>query len=482
MQDEAYAAIWADGNPFNDEVKAPAMGGVDDSISSVSASFVIDGGAGAGQNTAAGMSREQRIARVNAWYDSQPGGGGTPIDNTISEEDLRGLEAGLDGSYDPTAPTLATVEVHGVRPEPQSSFSWRNGYGAGPISGAFRMTGVSDMVRAPSNMPQWLFDKLRAEGKGLPPAYLRERPYVSPSSGIGVRVLGGLQMIGGGLEAAGGILTATTCETGIGCVAAGYLFVAGVDNANAGWQTLVNGQPTATWGGQVVQQFGVAPDTAELAYGLTQLAPAAGEAYLANRALSTEIAYNQLARASYEEFRPAGLAVTSEVMATSQAQTLAHEIQAANPNMSVEQVARITREYLESGTSLPSQGAALPGSIVVKAMPRGDLPSDWTGYWMSPQQARAIAAMTPGQTAELLGLPASQAARIQTAGMDFFAISPTSGAKPTIFVSRVARTSQGGVRMSGGAEQIIVPNRYLWTRPVKIDPFTLKPIDQSGHW
>ena len=45
MQDEAYAAIWADGNPFNDEVKAPAMGGVDDSISSVSASFVIDGGA-----------------------------------------------------------------------------------------------------------------------------------------------------------------------------------------------------------------------------------------------------------------------------------------------------------------------------------------------------------------------------------------------------------------------------------------------------
>jgi hypothetical protein len=188
--DPGYQPDWL----YGDEVGSPhATGGVDTSMSSVSASFTaITGNGDVHPSNAGGMSREQRIARVNEWYDSQPGGGGTPIDNTISDEGLKGLEAGLDGSYDPTATNLATVEVHGVRPESLSSFSWRNGYGAGPIfSGAFRMKGTSDMVRAPQVMPQWLFDKMSRENSPIPRAWIEPNSPSQESQGVGALDIAG---------------------------------------------------------------------------------------------------------------------------------------------------------------------------------------------------------------------------------------------------------------------------------------------------
>lgn len=115
----------------------------------------------------------------------------------------------------------------------------------------------------------------------------------------GTRTLGGLQMLGGSLEAAGGLLLVPTCETGIGCVAAGYLGFAGADNAQAGWQTMINGKPTSTLGGQALQGLGLSPGTAELVYGMTQLAPTAAAAFIANRAVNVESAANAWIRGTY---------------------------------------------------------------------------------------------------------------------------------------------------------------------------------------
>ncbi|RBJ36684.1 hemagglutinin repeat-containing protein, partial [Xanthomonas oryzae] len=59
---------------------------------------------------------------------------------------------------------------------------------------------------------------------------------------VGTRALGGLQMLGGAAESAGGLMLAPTCETGIGCVASVYLTGAGADNAAAGSITLFSGR------------------------------------------------------------------------------------------------------------------------------------------------------------------------------------------------------------------------------------------------
>lgn len=119
------------------------------------------------------------------------------------------------------------------------------------------------------------------------------------SNNVGTRALGGLQAIGGELEAAGGVLAATTCETGFGCALATYLTGAGLDNANAGANMALTGQSTATLGQQAGQAFGLSPRAASLLYGATQLAPAGIEAYSANTAINAQTAANTAARASY---------------------------------------------------------------------------------------------------------------------------------------------------------------------------------------
>lgn len=93
---------------------------------------------------------------------------------------------------------------------------------------------------------------------------------------VGTRTLGGLQAVGGSLQAAGGALLLPTCETVVGCIASGYLGASGYDNAVAGFNTLLSGKPSATWGGQLLQAAGLSPEVAEALYALTQLGAAAG--------------------------------------------------------------------------------------------------------------------------------------------------------------------------------------------------------------
>jgi filamentous hemagglutinin len=127
--------------------------------------------------------------------------------------------------------------------------------------------------------------------------------------------------------------------------------------------------------------------------------------------------------------------------------------------------------YIESGSSLPQIGTALPGSTLIKVVPTGEVPSDNTGYWMSIKQARAIATMSPEQAGQVLGLPADKSALIQSQGMSFYAITTKSGQTADVFVSNVASTSQGSFATSGGAQQVIVSNRSQWTDPTAINPF-----------
>ncbi|WP_236614431.1 RES family NAD+ phosphorylase, partial [Xanthomonas vasicola] len=174
----------------------------------------------------------------------------------------------------------AAIEVEGNKPERQEDRDWLKsqsqttyGYAAGSVWEENRHLFAYDGVDA---IGDW-----------------------ATKNQVGTRALGGLQMLGGVAESAGGIMLAPTCETGIGCMASVYLTGAGADNATAGSMTLFSGKATSTLGGQALQTLGLQPGTAELLYGFTQMAPSVGAAIAANRAINLEIAANAWGRSTY---------------------------------------------------------------------------------------------------------------------------------------------------------------------------------------
>jgi filamentous hemagglutinin len=88
---------------------------------------------------------------------------------------------------------------------------------------------------------------------------------------------------------------------------------------------------------------------------------------------------------------------------------------------------------------------------------------------MSPQQAKAVSGMAAEQAGQVLGLPAPQAAKMLADGLDYYAIRAKPGGMPKVFVSEIAPTRQGATATPGGGQQVIVPNRALWTAAQKID-------------
>jgi filamentous hemagglutinin len=129
---------------------------------------------------------------------------------------------------------------------------------------------------------------------------------------VGTRLVGTVQWLGGGLQAGGAAAASPAmCATGFGCAAAGYLWASGWDNANAGAYAIANGTSVPTLGGQAFQYLGMSANAAEFTYTLTQLSPAAYEAYTANQAVNTWIVANADARASYAVVSNAGFDSTN---------------------------------------------------------------------------------------------------------------------------------------------------------------------------
>ncbi|NJC48605.1 UNVERIFIED_ORG: filamentous hemagglutinin [Xanthomonas campestris] len=113
---------------------------------------------------------------------------------------------------------------------------------------------------------------------------------------IGPRVAGGLQTAGGIAQVVGGI---EACGTLLGCAAMPFLVFTGYDNASAGFDQILSGKRQNTWGGSALQKLGFEPETAELMYGMTQLAPTAIQAVAVNRAVNLDIAANAWVRGTY---------------------------------------------------------------------------------------------------------------------------------------------------------------------------------------
>lgn len=289
---------------------------------------------------------------------------------------------------------------------------------------------------------------------------------------VGTRAGGAVQLVGGGLQAAGGVLVSTTCETVVGCIAAGYLFASGYDNAVAGTSTLISGRPTSTWGAQIIQGGGVAPEVAELLYAVTQIGAAAGASTAMKAGAARQPSDLPNAQYSYtaEPFVTRGVDVTADAMKTPEAQAIIKEYVKAGiaPGAATE----YAKALIASGKALPQQISVGAGYELIKLVPKNayaaagsDSVSAYSPFFVTREEYVRISKMTSIEAADYLGLPAQQGIRGAHLGFDAYSMTAKAGQTPAIFKSEVAPISQGQYSAKGGAEQILVPNRELWTDP-----------------
>lgn len=99
------------------------------------------------------------------------------------------------------------------------------------------------------------------------------------------RVVGGLKLVGGVLEAAAGASGgAATSWTGVGAVAGAVVFVHGADVASTGLRQIISGEDESSLTSQAIQAAGVSKPTADLIDNGISVAGSLGTAALANAA------------------------------------------------------------------------------------------------------------------------------------------------------------------------------------------------------
>ncbi|HNC79423.1 MAG TPA: hemagglutinin repeat-containing protein, partial [Rhodocyclaceae bacterium] len=305
--------------------------------------------------------------------------------------------------------------------------------------------------------------------------YIDSARRINSTYQITTRALGAGQTILGVWGVTGAFVAApVSCATGIGCLANGVVATFSADAAYAGAKQMTYGQSESTFLYQALRGFGLSPDAAsyaELALGLGAAAKAGSSiSSTTDRAMKL----NDLARASYSDFIPNGVRATPEVMNSPQIQSMIQELRAGSPALNIDEARNIVAQWVQSGSTLPTATTAAPGNMLIKAVPKGEIVTPYTPYWMSPEQSRAIAIMTPEQAGKALGLPAEQAWKIISNGLDFYFITPKTGTTPKVFSSDIASTGQGKVSNASNAQQILVPNRSYWTEPKPINPLTLR--------
>jgi len=84
-----------------------------------------------------------------------------------------------------------------------------------------------------------------------------------------------------------------------------------------------------------------------------------------------------------------------------------------------------------------------------------------------PSISKELTTLPANQIGEKLGIPSEQAIRGGASGFDVCAMKP-SRAKAIAYKSTIAPIVQENYSAPGGAEQVLVPNRAEWTKPVKI--------------
>lgn len=126
-------------------------------------------------------------------------------------------------------------------------------------------------------------------------------------------------------------------------------------------------------------------------------------------------------------------------------------------------------ELISSGSNIPTKRTINVGEKLYKIVPKGNLPSPVTEYWVTQNQLNEL--MTTGISFEKQsGLPLGS----YSVEYDIFEI--TSVENTFVFESTIAPTNQRGYESTGGAIQSLVLNRAKWSNPQKINTNTFIPV------
>jgi len=275
-------------------------------------------------------------------------------------------------------------------------------------------------------------------------------------------------------------LASCPASLGAGCAAAAggvLLTLWGEDQISAGSRAVVTGQATFTLGAHLISEVtGISKQAAELWYAVPGITAGSGP-ILAASAESRQLALQYQNAIRSQAFTPKGILPTEEVMNSPQVQNLIRALQADGTSAAV--AYSRAQDLVRSGSTMIVEGIAASGSTLIKISPIGVRPTDYTPFWMSAQEARAVAAMSPTQAARHLGLPTeSLTAAMQNGGFEFYSITVKPGQTAIVFSSKIAPTEQAAIQQAGGATQVLIPGRAAtaspWTAPVKIDPKQLR--------
>jgi filamentous hemagglutinin len=154
-------------------------------------------------------------------------------------------------------------------------------------------------------------------------------------------------------------------------------------------------------------------------------------------------------------------------MKTPQAQAIIDSYMTAG--LSQDDAFRYAGNLINTGSNLPQSMVANQNTelikVVPKGIPNGDTVGNYSPFFMTREQYNALSSVPVDQIANRLGLPAEQAIRGSQLGFDVYSMKPVPGSNPTVFTSQVAPVQQGAYSASGGAQQVLVPNRSQWTDP-----------------
>lgn len=275
----------------------------------------------------------------------------------------------------------------------------------------------------------------------------------------------------GGLGIVGSIASApASCATGVGCVANAVAAALSIDTMNAGAKEVVSGKPESTYLDQGLQGLGMSPGAAAFVEMVVGGGAAVTAGAVANKAIDQATALSSAARLSYtsiEEFSAKGFQVTPATLSTPIAQSIIKEY--VETGLSANRAVDYTINLLQTGKALPTVLHAGPDSelikIVPKGIPGGDVVGNYSPFFITRQEYESFSKLSAEQIADRLGLPVEQSIRGAQFGFDVYAMRPMPGTSPTVFVSEVAPVQQGAYSAAGGAQQILVPNRNLWTDP-----------------
>ena len=119
------------------------------------------------------------------------------------------------------------------------------------------------------------------------------------------------------------------------------------------------------------------------------------------------------------------------------------------------------RELLQSGSNLPQAKSVAVGDRFYKLVPEGGSVGPSSAYWATRSEIDALRGLSRDQIASRLGLPlqSQQAPRFDI--LEIRAQRPT-----TVFVSRIAPTTQNGWHQTGGGIQSLVIDRSHFSAPV----------------